>query len=273
METIKKFIDYLEKNDLYPDLRVIEGCAEPEVMIDGKKVLMFSSNNYLSLSTHPLVKRAAIEANEKYGTGSGGSRMLSGNLDIYGELERKLAEFKGGEEAIVWPSGYSVNVGIMAALTDNAILRINPANYLLAKKGRIILSDELNHASIIDGCRMAKQKIVVYKHLDLKDLEKQLKKYKRKEKLIVTDGIFSMDGDIAPLDQISLLAKKYDAMTMVDEAHSTGVLGRTGKGTLEHFNLKPVKDIDIVMGTLSKGLASAGGFVVGSKELIKSWLL
>lgn len=269
METIKKFVDYLEKNDLYPDLRVIEGCAEPEVMIDGKKVLMFSSNNYLSLSTHPSVKRAAIEAIEKYGTGSGGSRMLSGNLDIYRELEKKLTAFKGGEDAIVWPSGYSVNVGIMAALTDSAILKINPANYLLSKKGRIILSDELNHASIIDGCRMTKTKIVVYKHLDLKDLERQLKKYKKREKLIVTDGIFSMDGDIAPLDKISFLAKKYNAIIMVDEAHSTGVLGKTGRGMLEHFNLQPIKDVSIIMGTLSKALASAGGFVVGSKELIK----
>jgi len=269
METIKKFVDYLEKNDLYPDLRIIEGCAEPEVVIDGKKVLMFSSNNYLSLSTHPLLKQAAIEAIKKYGTGSGGSRLLSGNLDIYRKLEEKLVEFKGGEDAIVWPSGYSANIGIITALMSSDILKINPANYILSKKDGVVLSDELNHASIVDSCRMIKQKVAVYKHLDIEGLEKRLKKYKKRKKLIITDGIFSMNGDIAPLDKISSLAKKYNAITMVDEAHSTGVLGKSGRGTLEHFNLKPVKDIDIVMGTLSKGLASAGGFVIGSNDLIK----
>jgi 8-amino-7-oxononanoate synthase len=265
MEKIEKLLDYAEKHNLYPDLRIIQGSAVPEVIVDGKKVLMFSSNNYLSLSTHPKMIRAAIEATEKYGTGSCGSRLLSGNLDIHKKLEKTLADFKGGEDAIVWPSGYSANVGIIPAITR--IIRI-PGISLLPRKG-VVFSDELNHASIVDACRMSKQKIVVYRHLDMEDLEHKLKKHKQRRRIIVTDGVFSMDGDIAPLDKISRLAKEYKAITIVDEAHSTGVLGETGKGTLEYFNLKPVEDIDIVMGTLSKALGGTGGFVVGSKTIVK----
>jgi len=264
MERITKLLDYIEKHGLYPDLRIIQGSATPEVVIDEKKVLMFSSNNYLSLSTHPKVIQAAVDATKKYGTGSGGSRLLSGNLEIHRKLEEKLAEFKGGEDAIVLPTGYSTNIGVITAVMN--IMKV--PGTLFARKG-IILSDQLNHASIIDACKLAGQKTEIYKHCDLKDLENKLKKYKRKRKLIITDGVFSMNGDIAPLDKISVLAKKYNAMTMVDEAHSTGMLGETGGGTLEYFKLKPTIDVDIVMGTLSKALGSSGGFVVGSKELIK----
>lgn len=265
MNEIDKLLDYVEKHKLYPDLRIIQGSATPEVTIDGKKVLMFSSNNYLSLSTHPRVIQAAIDATKKYGTGSGGSRLLSGNLEIHRKLEEKLAEFKGGEDAIVLPSGYSTNLGVVPAVMN--IMKV-PGTLLTSNKS-IILSDQLNHASIIDACKLTGQKIEVYKHLDLEDLEKKLKKYKRKRKLIITDGVFSMNGDIAPLDKISVLAKKYNALTMVDEAHSTGVLGKNGHGTLEHFGLDASKDIDVVMGTLSKALGSVGGFIVGSKNLIK----
>jgi 8-amino-7-oxononanoate synthase len=265
MKEIEKLLNYAKEHGLYPDLRLIEGSATPEVIIDGQKVLMFSSNNYLSLSTHPRVIQAAIEATKKYGTGSCGSRLLSGNLKIHRKLEERLAEFKGGEDAIVWPSGYSANVGVIPAVMK--IMKI--PNLSLFQRRGVILSDQLNHASIVDACRMSKQKVVVYRHLDMKDLEKNLRKYKQKRKIIVTDGVFSMDGDIAPLDKISNLSKKYRAMTMVDEAHATGILGEKGKGTLEYFHLKPVKDIDIIMGTLSKALAATGGFVVGSKKIVE----
>lgn len=265
MKRIQNIMDYVEEKELYPDLRIIDGAAEPEVLIDGRKVLMFSSNNYLGLATHPRMKKVAIATIEKYGVGSDGSRLLSGNLKIHREFEEAIAKFKGGEDAIVWPSGYSANVGVISAV-------MNPIKVLaqdfFRRKG-VILSDELNHASIIDGAILSKQKKVVYKHCDMNDLERKLKRYKNRRKLVVTDGVFSMDGDVAPLDKISELCKKYDAISMVDEAHSTGILGKTGHGTLEHFGLKAVEDIDIVLGTCSKALAVTGGFVVGSKELIK----
>lgn len=194
MERLKKILAYVENQSLYPDLRIIEGGADPEVVIDGKKVLMFSSNNYLGLATHPKVVKAAIEATRKYGTGSDGSRMLSGNLKIHRDLEIAISKFKGGEDAIVWPTGYSANVGAISAL-------MNPPKIgskdIFTRKG-VIFSDELNHASIIDGCKMSRQKIVIYKHCDVNDLEKKIKRYKNRRKLVVTDAIFSMDGDIAP---------------------------------------------------------------------------
>jgi 8-amino-7-oxononanoate synthase len=264
MEKIKQVLNFLEKNDLYPDLRIIQGGATPEIKIDNRKVYMFSSNNYLGLATHPKVIKAAIEGIKNFGVGSGGSRLLSGNLEIHRNFEKAIAKFKGGEDAIAWPCGYSANVGVITALMN--IPQIGPFKF---NEKNIIISDELNHASIIDGARMSKQKVVIYKHCDMQDLEKKLKKYKRKRKLVVTDGVFSMDGDIAPLNEMSFLCKKYNAMLMTDEAHATGTLGKNGHGTLEHFNLKPITDVDIILGTCSKALASSGGFVVGSKKLIK----
>ena len=264
IDKMKQILEYLDEHDLYPDLRIINGGADPEVMIDNKKVLMFSSNNYLGLATNKYIIDVAIEAIKKFGVGSDGSRLLSGNLLIHRELEEKIAQFKGGEDAIVWPTGYSANVGVISALTNYP--NITPSVF---QDKNIIISDELNHASIIDGCKMSKQKVLIYRHKDVINLEKILKKYKSKRKLVITDGVFSMDGDIAPLDKISVLCKKYNALLMIDEAHSTGMLGKNGEGTPEYFGLKPVKDIDIVMGTFSKALASTGGFVVGSKDLIR----
>lgn len=264
MKKIQKILNYIDNKKLYPDLRIIEGGANPETIVDGKKVLMFSSNNYLGLATHPNVMEAAIAAIRKYGVGSGGSRMLSGNLKIHRDYELAIAKFKSGEDAIVWPSGYSANVGAISAIMN--VIRIESKNFL-QKKG-IILSDELNHASIIDGAKMSRQKIVIYKHCDINDLKKKLKKYKRRRKLVITDGVFSMDGDIAPLDKIAPLCKKYKSMLMIDEAHSTGILGKNGRGTSEYFGLKPMKDIDILLGTCSKALGATGGFIVGSKKLI-----
>jgi 8-amino-7-oxononanoate synthase len=263
MKEIDKILDYLNKNDLYPDMKIIEGGADPEVLIDGKKVLMFSSNNYLGLATNPEVIKAAIEATKKYGVGSDGSRLLSGNLKIHRDFEKVIAKFKGGEDAIVWPSGYSANVSVINAIMNPP--KIGATDFF--KRQSIVLSDELNHASIIDGCKMSGQKVVIYKHCDTEDLEKKLKKYKNRKKLVVTDGVFSMDGDIAPLDKILPLCKKYNAFLMIDEAHSTGIQGKNGHGTAEKFNLDP-KDIDIILGTCSKALASTGGFVVGNKKLV-----
>ena len=265
MEAIKNILKYLDDHKLYPDFRIIQGGADPEVKIDGKKVLMFSSNNYLGLATHPKVIAAAVEATKKYGSGADGSRMLSGNLQIHRDFELAIAKFKGGEDAIVWPTGYSANLGVITAVMDPP--KIGPLGFL-RRKG-VILSDELNHASIIDGCRMSRQEVVVYDHNDVKDLEKKLKKYKKRRTLVITDGVFSMDGDVAPLDKISPLCKEYDAMLMIDEAHSTGMQGEHGHGTAERFGLKAVKDIDILLGTCSKALGATGGFVVGSKDLVR----
>jgi 8-amino-7-oxononanoate synthase len=226
---------------------------------------MFSSNNYLGLATHPKLISAAIEATKNYGVGSDGSRLLSGNLKIHRDFELAIAKFKGGEDAIVWPTGYSANVGVITAIMN--LPKLGPRDFF-QKKG-VIISDQLNHASIIDGCKMSQTKVIVYKHCDVLDLEKMLRKYKGNRKLVITDGVFSMDGDIAPLDKISLLCKKYKAMLMIDEAHATGMLGKNGHGTPEHFGLKPIKDIDITLGTCSKALASTGGFVVGSNDLVR----
>ena len=256
---------YVEDHALYPDMRIIDGPPEPEVIVDGKKTLMFSSNNYLGLATHPRMIEAASAALKKYGTGSDGSRLLSGNLKVHREFEEAIAKFKGGDDAIVFPTGYSANIGVISAVMNP--IKVGPSDFFNLKG--VVISDELNHASIIDGAIMSKQKKAIYKHRDMNDLERLLRKYKRRRKLVVTDGVFSMDGDIAPLDKISELCKKYDALSMIDEAHSTGIVGKTGHGTLEHFGLKAMEDIDIVLGTCSKALANTGGFVVANKMLVR----
>ncbi len=263
MQKLLNIINYARAKDLYPDLHIIESPPDPEVIIEGKKVLMFTSNNYLGLATHPLIMQSAVDAIQKWGVGSDGSRLLSGNLQIHCDFERAIAAFKGGEDAIVWPSGYSANVGAISAIAQ--VLRVLPSDFF--SLGTVIISDELNHASIIDGARLSKQRKVVYRHCDMSDLASLLRRFRFRRKVVVTDSIFSMDGDIAPLDKIAELCKKYNAMLMIDEAHATGILGKTGHGSLEHFNLKPTADVDIVLGTCSKALAATGGFVVGSKEL------
>ena len=265
MDNIGRILEYVDSHQLYPDLRIIESGAEPEVVIDGKNVLMFSSNNYLGLATHRKVIAAAIEATKKYGSGADGSRMLSGNLKVHRDFELAIAKFKGGEDAIVWPTGYSANVGVISAVMNPP--SIGPRDFFTKKS--IILSDALNHASIIDGCKMSGQQVIVYNHCDVVDLENKLKKYHRRRVLIVTDSVFSMDGDVAPLDKISQLCKKYGSILMIDEAHATGMQGDHGHGTMERFGLKAMKDVDILLGTCSKALAATGGFVVGSKELIR----
>lgn len=242
----------LKKHALYRRLNTINAPQLPRTIINNTDCLLFSSNNYLGLTEHPAVKKAAEEAIKYWGTGAGGSRMTTGNLKLHEELESTIACFKNTEAAIVFNTGYMANLGIITALVG---------------KGDLILSDELNHASIIDGCRLSKAQTRIFPHKDIAFLEKTLIKscgYRRR--LIVTDGVFSMDGDLAPLPQLAGLAQKYKAVLMVDDAHATGVLGSRGAGTADHFGLKD--KIHIQMGTLSKAVGSAGAYAAGSHALI-----
>ena len=237
---------------IYPYFRMIESDQDTEVIISGKKVLMFGSNAYLGLTNHPKVKEAAIDAIKKYGTGCAGSRFLNGTLDLHIQLEKRLAEFVGKEEAIIYSTGFQVNLGVVSCLTG---------------REDYILWDELDHASIIEGHRLSYSTKLKYKHNDMESLEKQLQKCEQdKIKLIVTDGVFSMEGDVAKLPEIIALAKKYNASVMVDEAHGIGVLGKQGRGTCDHFGV--TEDVDLIMGTFSKSFASIGGFIASDKETI-----
>lgn len=239
---------------IYPYFRAIESDQDTEVVIDGKKVLMFGSNAYLGLTNHPKVIEASVAATKKYGTGMAGSRFLNGTLDIHLELERKLANFMHKDEAIVFSTGFTVNEGVLGCMTG---------------REDFIIWDERDHASIIEGLRTSFSTKYKYRHNDMAHLEKQLKRCdKGKVKLIVVDGVFSMEGDLANLPEIVKLAKKYNANIMVDEAHSLGVLGRkySGRGVCDHFGL--LGDVDLVMGTFSKSLASIGGFVAGDFAVI-----
>lgn len=238
----------------YPYFREIQSEQDTEVVINGKKVLMFGSNAYLGLTNHPKVIEAAVNATKKYGTGMAGSRFLNGTLDIHVELEKKLAAFVGKDDAIVYSTGFNVNLGVVSCLTG---------------REDYILWDELDHASIIEGSRLSFSTKLKYKHNDMESLEKQLQRCESdKVKLIVVDGVFSMEGDIANLPGIMELAKKYNANVMVDEAHSLGVLGKNfnGKGATDHFGV--TDDVDLIMGTFSKSLASIGGFIAANDTII-----
>lgn len=237
---------------IYPYFREIQSDQDTEVIINGKKVLMFGSNAYLGLTNHPKVKEAAINAIKKYGTGMAGSRFLNGTLDIHVELEKKLAKFVGKEDAIVYSTGFQVNLGVVSCLTG---------------REDYILWDELDHASIIEGHRLSFSTKLKFKHNDMDSLEKQLQKCEPdKIKLIVVDGVFSMEGDIANLPEIVRLAKKYNANIMVDEAHGIGILGKQGRGTCDHFGV--TDNVDLIMGTFSKSLASIGGFIASDENII-----
>lgn len=247
----KELLDIKNKG-LYRRLRMVESEQSSKVVIDGREVILLSSNNYLGLANHPKIKEAAKKAIDKYGAGSGAARLISGNCILYKELEEKIAEFKNTEAALVFGSGYLANIGILSTVV---------------KEGDLILSDELNHASIIDGCRLSRAEKVIYRHKDTRHIEEILSKNKTKKILIVTEGVFSMDGDIAPLPEIIDIAKRYNAMVMVDDAHGTGVLGKKGRGTAEHFGIE--KGIDIHMGTLGKALGAYGAYAAGDKGLIE----
>lgn len=236
---------------VYPYFRAISSEQNTEVLMNGKKVLMFGSNSYMGLTNHPKVIEAAVAATKKYGTGMAGSPFLNGTLDIHKQLEARLAEYVGKEDAMLYSTGFGVNLGVVSTLTG--------------REDYIIL-DEQDHASIIEGRRLSFSNYLKYKHNDMDSLEEQLKKCAiDKVKLIVTDGVFSMEGDVANLPKIVELAKKYNATVMVDEAHGIGVFGKGGRGTCDHFGV--TKDVDLIMGTFSKSFASIGGFIATDKEI------
>lgn len=237
---------------VYPYFRCIDSEQDTEVTMNGKKVLMFGSNSYLGLTNHPRIKEVAIEAVRKYGTGCAGSRFLNGTLDIHIQLENELAEFVGKDEALVYSTGFQVNLGVLSCLTG---------------RRDTILCDELDHASIVDGRRLSFSTLRKFRHNDMEHLERELQRCEPDTiKLIVVDGVFSMEGDVANLPEIVRLKDKYNASIFVDEAHGLGVLGNMGRGTCDHFGV--TKDVDLIMGTFSKSLATIGGFVAGDKEVI-----
>lgn len=260
---VKKSADIFEKcykfdkakklisHGIYPYFRTIESAQDPEITMNGRKMIMVGSNNYLGLTNHPKVKEAAIEAIRKYGTGCAGSRFLNGTLDIHVQLEEKLARFMRKDAALIFSTGFQVNLGVISALVG---------------KDDVVLIDKMDHASIIDGCRLSFGEIRKFKHNDMKDLERVLTEYEDRDKLVVVDGVFSMEGDIAPLPDVVALSRKHGARLMVDDAHGIGVLGKTGRGTAEHFGLED--EVDLIMGTYSKSLASIGGFISGSSDVI-----
>ncbi|MEE1207499.1 MAG: pyridoxal phosphate-dependent aminotransferase family protein [Muribaculaceae bacterium] len=236
---------------IYPYFRAISSEQDTEVDINGRRVLMFGSNCYTGLVNDPRIKEAAIEATRKYGTGCAGSPFLNGTLDLHKQLEHRIAEYIGKEDVMIYSTGFGVNLGVVSALTG---------------REDYILWDERDHASIIEGRRLSFSQQLKYKHLDMASLEKQLQRCEPdKVKLIVTDGVFSMEGDVAPLPEITALAKKYNASVMVDEAHAIGVFGEGGRGTCNHFGV--TKDVDLIMGTFSKSFASLGGFIATDKEI------
>jgi len=246
--------EMVRRAGLYPYFRQISSAQEPVVTMDGKRVIMLGSNNYLGLANHPEVKAAAREALERYGTGTAGSRFLNGTMDLHVRLEERLAEFMQREAAITFSTGFQVNLGSISCLLD---------------RRDVVFLDNLDHACIIDGARLGFGKVVKFKHNDVRDLEERLAQFPDVGKLIVVDGVFSMEGDLAPLPEIAEVARRHHARLMVDDAHGIGVFGDHGRGTPEHFGVE--QDVDLVMGTFSKSLAAVGGFIAGRHEVIE-WI-
>ncbi|HEX9221736.1 MAG TPA: glycine C-acetyltransferase [Candidatus Acidoferrales bacterium] len=246
-------LDDLRAKGTAPRLRILEGEQKPVCTIDGKEVINLSSNNYLGLTTHKALRKAALEATRKYGVGAGAVRTISGTMTVHMELERQIAKFKNTEACVVFQSGFTANAGTVSAILG---------------KEDLIISDELNHASIIDGCRLSKAAIKIFKHKDVADCERICKETENfpGHKLLITDGVFSMDGDIAPLPQLCDLAEKYNCIMMVDDAHASGVLGRGGRGTVDHHGC--YGRVHIQVGTLSKAIGAMGGYVCGSRDLV-----
>jgi 8-amino-7-oxononanoate synthase len=241
----------LRERGLHRRLRLVSGPQGPRVLLDGQPVLLLCSNNYLGLADHPRVREAAAEAAMRWGVGAGASRLISGNMKLHRRLEERLADFKGHEAALLFGSGYLANSGAIAAL---------------ARNGEVVFSDQLNHASIIDGCRLSRAETFAYRHCDLEHLEWGLRRAEGRGSLIVTDGVFSMDGDVAPIEGLLHLARRYDCRLMVDEAHATGAIGPGGRGSVAAAGL--CGEVDIVVGTLGKALGSYGAFVCASHELV-----
>lgn len=260
----KKHLDYLRETNLYPRIPKINGpSTSPVVMIDGKTYITFCSNNYLGLAENNLVKTQTQKAIDMYGTGSGSTRLVSGGLDIQSEFEDKLAKYFGFDESITFSSGYLANAGVIRMLVDPfPYFKSSESLSTYSSDEGLIISDELNHASIIDGVRLAKADRIVFKHNNMKDLEKFLSKNKHKRKLVITDGVFSMDGEIANLKEIIKLAKAYDALLFVDDSHAIGVLGPKGEGASHYLGVE--KDVDIIMGSFTKGFGGIGGFITAN---------
>jgi 8-amino-7-oxononanoate synthase len=252
MSEIEKRLDDLVESGLYRRMRLVSGPQGPRVLLNGKRVLLLCSNNYLGFADHPRVREAAARAAMRYGVGAGASRLISGNMTVHHRLEKRLAEFKGTDRCLLFGSGYLANTGVIAAL---------------AGEGDVVFSDELNHASIVDGCRLARAETFVYEHLDVEHLEWGLAEANGRGSLIVTDGVFSMDGHVAPLEEIVELAQRYDARVLVDEAHATGVLGPGGRGSVAAAGL--TGEVDAVIGTLGKALGGYGAFVCCSDQIAR----
>jgi len=262
---LKEEYEELVKNDFDWKLRILETGSTPHSVVDGKEVIMLCSNNYLNLSNHPRLIQGAIDAIKKYGAGSGSVRAIAGTMDLHMEVEKRLAQFKRTESSLIYQTGFAANAGLIPQLVG---------------KGDIIISDELNHGSIIDGVRLTKADRAVFKHRDMGELENVLKDADKKHNriLVITDGVFSMDGDIAPMDKIVDIAKEYGAMTYVDDAHGEGVIGPDGRGIGAHFSIEG--KIDVEMGTFSKAFGVVGGLIAGSQDLVnyaynksRTWLL
>ena len=246
-------IEELKAKGLYTKLHVLDGEQKPVATFDGREVINLSSNNYLGLTTNKALKRAAIDAVRKYGAGAGAVRTIAGTMTLHMELEEQIAKFKGTEACVVFQSGFTANAGTVSAILG---------------KEDLIISDELNHASIIDGCRLSRATIKVFKHKDVADCERVLKETENwpGKKLLITDGVFSMEGDIADLPALCDLAERFNCIMMVDDAHSSGVLGSRGRGTIDHCGVHG--RVDVQVGTLSKAIGAIGGYVCGSKDLI-----
>ena len=262
---LKEEYEELVKNNFDWKLRILQSGSTPHSVVDGKEVIMLCSNNYLNLSNHPRLVKGAIDAAKKFGAGSGSVRAIAGTLELHMEVEKKLAKFKGTESSLTYQTGFAANAGLIPQLVG---------------KGDIVISDEFNHGSIIDGVRLTKADRAVYKHCNMGELEKALKDADKKYNriLTITDGVFSMDGDIAPVDEIVKLAKEYGAMTYVDDAHGEGVIGPDGRGIGAHYGIEG--EIDVEMGTFSKAFGVVGGVIAGSQDLVnfafnksRTWLL
>lgn len=253
LDFISDELKKLKDQSLMREYKTVEGEQGPYIKINGKSYLSFCSNNYLGIASHPVVKQAATAAINQYGWGAGASRLVSGNMVLHQELEKEIAKFKGTEAALLFPTGFMANIGTLCSLVT---------------KGDIVIGDKLNHASIIDGCRQSGATFRVYPHNSIDQLETLLKRSSSlfRRKLVVTDSLFSMDGDIASLPEIVKITRRYDAILMVDDAHATGVFGQHGRGMAEHYSLQG--KIDIIMGSCSKSIGSIGGFIAGSKNLI-----
>lgn len=249
---MKEELNYLKKVHLYRSINEVQSDQGAHVKINGKDMLMLASNNYLGLSNDNKVKEYTVEMIKKYGVGSGGSRLITGTTTLHSQLEMLLADFKGTEASLVFNTGYMANMGIISAMCNEE---------------SVIFSDELNHASIIDGCRLSKAKIVKYAHNNMEDLEEKIKANQYSNGIVISDGVFSMDGDIVDLPNLVEIANRYGLVSIIDDAHGTGVVGEHGRGTVEYYHMK--KKPDIIMGTLSKAIGSEGGFVCGSKDLIE----